>query len=102
MANPDIANQNRRRAASWPVFRLGSRQVVVSLCSLLKRLSKKFCSAMVMSSKEGGLPESPFRSEDHSSRRCFPLRWPASLQHFQIRQLLLPVRPELCEERGQY
>jgi hypothetical protein len=23
MANPDIANQNRRRAASWPVFKLG-------------------------------------------------------------------------------
>jgi hypothetical protein len=23
MTNPDIANQNRRRAASWPVFKLG-------------------------------------------------------------------------------
>jgi hypothetical protein len=23
MANPDIANKNRRRAASWPVFKLG-------------------------------------------------------------------------------
>jgi hypothetical protein len=36
MTNPDIANQNRRRAASWPVFKPGitmedSRRLLVRL-----------------------------------------------------------------------
>jgi hypothetical protein len=36
MTKPDIANQNRRRAASWAVFELGI--TIGNLCRFLVRL----------------------------------------------------------------
>src|ERR1035438_6165971 len=54
MTNPDIANQNRRRAASWPVFKLGitmedPRRLLVRL-----RAMKRF--RRVESPTAGGAP----------------------------------------------